>query len=157
MLLNGRLRTAAFNSGSTCHLNDDSTGQKGPILSSQYSPAQHNRHKKCPWNENMISYYLTFSQQSSSNKSIEARHRANCDTSRVVRVVLGTWLPWLRTSSVGQKWVLLSPLPTPRKMSLELLIGRGDASPNFKPLSGLANLFAHVYHGPCLPRDMTCG
>ena len=29
-------------------------------------------------------------------------------------------------------------------MSLELLMGRGAASPHFKPLSGLANLFARV-------------
>ena len=40
--------------------------------------------------------------------------------------------------------MLLSPLPTPGKMSLELLIGRGAASPHLKRLSGLANLFAHV-------------
>ena len=40
-------------------------------------------------------------------------------------------------------------------MNLEMLMGRGVASPNLKQLSGLANLFAHVHHGPCLPRDMT--
>ena len=29
-------------------------------------------------------------------------------------------------------------------MTLELLMGSGAASPHLKPLSGLANLFAHV-------------
>ena len=31
-----------------------------------------------------------------------------------------------------------------QKMNLELLMGRGAASPHLKPFSGLANLFAHV-------------
>ena len=42
-----------------------------------------------------------------------------------------------------KKWVFVSPLLTPSKMSLELLMGR-SASPHLKSLSGLANLFAHV-------------
>ena len=29
-------------------------------------------------------------------------------------------------------------------MNLELLMGRGAASPHLRPLSGLVNLFAHV-------------
>ena len=37
-----------------------------------------------------------------------------------------------------------SPLLGPSKMSLELLMGRGAASPYLKSLSGLANLFACV-------------
>ena len=37
-----------------------------------------------------------------------------------------------------------SPFLAPSKMNLELLMGRGAASPHLKPLSGLANLFAHV-------------
>ena len=40
--------------------------------------------------------------------------------------------------------MLLSFLLVPRKMNLELLIGRGAASPHLKSLSGLANLFARV-------------
>ena len=40
--------------------------------------------------------------------------------------------------------MLLSLLLAPSKMNLELLMGRGAASPHLKPLSGLANLFAHV-------------
>ena len=36
------------------------------------------------------------------------------------------------------------PLLAPSKMNLELPVGRGAASPHLKPLSGLANLFAHV-------------
>ena len=35
-------------------------------------------------------------------------------------------------------------LLAPSKMNLELLMGRGAASPHLKPLSGLANLFARV-------------
>ena len=40
--------------------------------------------------------------------------------------------------------MLLSLLLAPRKMNLELLMGRGAASPNLKPLSGFANPFACV-------------
>ena len=43
-----------------------------------------------------------------------------------------------------KKWVFVSPLLTPSKMNLELLMGRGAASPHLKSLSGLANLFARV-------------
>ena len=42
------------------------------------------------------------------------------------------------------KVVLCSLLLTPKKMIPELLMGRGGASPNLKPLSGLANLLARV-------------
>ena len=40
--------------------------------------------------------------------------------------------------------VLLSLLLSPSKMNLELLMGRGAASPHLKPLSGLANLLVCV-------------
>ena len=40
--------------------------------------------------------------------------------------------------------LFFSPFLTPSKMSLELLMGRGAASPYLKSLSGLANLFACV-------------
>ena len=40
--------------------------------------------------------------------------------------------------------MVFSPLLTPSKMNLELLMGRGAASPHLKPLSGLANLFVRV-------------
>ena len=40
--------------------------------------------------------------------------------------------------------MLLSLLLAHSKMNLELLMGRGAASPHLKPLSGLANRFAHV-------------
>ena len=40
--------------------------------------------------------------------------------------------------------MVFSPLLTPSKMNLELLMGRGAASPHLKPLSGLANLFVCV-------------
>ena len=43
-----------------------------------------------------------------------------------------------------------SPLLGPSKMSLELLMGRGAASPHLKSLSGLANPFARV-SPPALP------
>ena len=36
------------------------------------------------------------------------------------------------------------PFLTPRKMNLELLMGRGAASPHLKSLSGLAKPFAYV-------------
>ena len=39
---------------------------------------------------------------------------------------------------------LFLPLLSPKKMNLELLMGREAASPHLKPLSGLANLCAHV-------------
>ena len=45
--------------------------------------------------------------------------------------------------------MVFSPLLTPRKMILELLMGRGAASPHLKPLCALANLLAHV-----LPRAL---
>ena len=38
-------------------------------------------------------------------------------------------------------------------MNLELLMGTGATIPHLKPLSGLANLFAHVSPRVCLPRD----
>ena len=40
--------------------------------------------------------------------------------------------------------MLFPPLLAPSKMSLELLMGRGAASPHLKPLPGLANSFAPV-------------
>ena len=40
--------------------------------------------------------------------------------------------------------LFFSPFLTPSKMSLELLMGRGAASPHLNPLPGLANLFACV-------------
>ena len=40
--------------------------------------------------------------------------------------------------------MLFSPLLAPNKMNLELLVGRGAASPHLQPLSGLANPFARV-------------
>ena len=40
--------------------------------------------------------------------------------------------------------MLLSLLLAPSKMNLEMLMGRGVASPNLKQLSGLANLFVRV-------------
>ena len=40
--------------------------------------------------------------------------------------------------------MLFPPLLANSKMNLELLMGRGAATPNLKPLSWLANLFAHV-------------
>ena len=40
--------------------------------------------------------------------------------------------------------MLFSCLLAPSKMNLELLMGKGAVSPHLKPLSGLANLFAHV-------------
>ena len=40
--------------------------------------------------------------------------------------------------------MLFPPLLAPSEMRVELLMGRGAASPHLKPLSGLANLFAHV-------------
>ena len=43
-----------------------------------------------------------------------------------------------------KKWVFVSPLLTPSKMNLELLMGRGAASPHLKSLSRLANPFACV-------------
>ena len=45
--------------------------------------------------------------------------------------------------------MVFSPLLTPSKMNLELLMGRGAASPHLKPLCALANLLAHV-----LPRAL---
>ena len=46
-----------------------------------------------------------------------------------------------------------SPFLTPRKMNLELLMGRGAASPHLKPLSVLGNPMLVCHHGHCLPRD----
>ena len=46
-----------------------------------------------------------------------------------------------------------SPFLIHSKMNLELLMGKGAASPHLKPLSGLANLLV-CHHGHCLPRDM---
>ena len=40
--------------------------------------------------------------------------------------------------------VFSPPFLDPSKMNLELLMGREAASPHLKPLSGLANLCAHV-------------
>ena len=47
-----------------------------------------------------------------------------------------------------------SPLLTPRKMNLQLLMGRGAASPHLKPLSGLAICLLMCHHRHCLPREM---
>ena len=49
--------------------------------------------------------------------------------------------------------MLLSLLLAPRKMNLELLMGRGAASPHLKPLSELAIHLLMCHHGHCLPRD----
>ena len=48
---------------------------------------------------------------------------------------------------------MFSPLLTPSKMNLDLLMGRVAASSHLKPLSGLANPFAHVSPRHCFPRD----
>ena len=49
--------------------------------------------------------------------------------------------------------MLFPPLITPSKMNLELLMGREAASPHLKPLSGLANLCAHVSPWALLPQE----
>ena len=48
--------------------------------------------------------------------------------------------------------MLFPPLLANSKMNLELLMGRGAASPHLKPLSGLANLFAPVSTGALPPQ-----
>ena len=59
---------------------------------------------------------------------------------RIKPVIRGKWLK----QSVNIKVGVFFPLLAPSKMNLELLLGRGAASPHLKPLSGLGNLFAHV-------------
>ena len=46
-----------------------------------------------------------------------------------------------------------SPFLIHSKMNLELLMGKGAASPHLKPLSGLGNPMLMCHHRHCLPRD----